>query len=336
MKIFAIGTREKIPKELAPFIIKKSKENVVYCSGKSGSKTLSESLKNSAHFHSLINYAEQRKLSLPRDCKFNMWDILDENVERHRTPRVYVYDAYRTLFERKISSFFQLLEDLVTNDRLTGGLNTFLSNNVYKYPYLYSFDTKAINERNFIEHSSNHIENLIEIFWWTALISRENYYGHLEYRQLKEFKIHNLPYYTQNYGKYTYVILKFELIADWEKQLSKILNRPIKLKKSNMTNSNKGEINILYEEFKKKVTIPSVLFNLIFYKDLKRSGSLVTGVCNHYKIMQKFYDDEFIHAYTDKWKKKLNNEIPDKLYDPKLPSADIIEKVHLYFCKNPR
>ena len=56
-------------------------------------------------------------------------------------------------------------------------------------------------------------------------------------------------------------------------------------------------------------------------------------VCNHYEIMKKFYNQEKINEYLNKWKSKTTNLIPESLYDDNKTSDEILKNIDNYFKK---
>ena len=306
------------------FLINKKVENFIYCCGKSGSSTLYKTLDNSYHTHTFLYFLRvniKNNTFYDPKISYDLFDIIDENMERFNTKHVFFYDVYRTPFERKMSGFFQFLYHIDISS---------LINYIKKNDYLYSFDIMKINKYNFYECMDKNINWLIEIFWWISMINIDNYYSFLEYRNIQNFNIQNKKYFYQDNDKYKYIILKFDNIDEWDKILSHIHKRNIEIKKANIDLG----FNKLYKKFKENFTIPSVLLKVIFYKDFKQHKSY--NICNHYKVMKKFYTKEKIDNYIEYWNKRSNNIIPSDLYDDNIGASEIINNIFNFFKKNPR
>ena len=303
-------------------------ENFIYCSGKSGSMSLTNTLNNSYHTHSLLNFLRYNNLKISDIKKinidFNMFKLLNENSKKYKTKKICVYDAYRTPIERKISAFFHFLNFHNSNSHIDNFLKKIKKNNHY-----YSFDSKKINKKNFFNLMKNNINYLIEIFWWNFMINTDNYYGFQEYENLEDFNISNDKLFIQDYQNFKYIILKFDEISNWDIILSDIFNKKIKIVKSNITEKKNKKVNSLYNDFKNNFKIPKNLFKLIMFKDFKMHS--MHKVCNHFEIMKKFYNQEKIDDYFKKWELKSISLIPDSLYDDDKSSDEILKNIDDYF-----
>lgn len=320
-------------KNLKNLLLKKKIKDYIFCSGKSGSSTLQNSLPGSLHMHSFLCYCRTslNNFSFPDknfNLEFNFFDIVDINMKEHNLSQVYFYDIYRTPIERKMSAFFQHYKTSIKNNPQP------MIENIKKHEYLYSYNVSEINKLNFEKIIRNNVEFLIEIFWWNFMINTDNYYSFLEYKDIEEFNIIDKPYFYQDNGKYKYIVLKFDNINLFSNYLSEIHKKEIIIKPKNIT-SKESEcgINDLYELFKKKFIIPKVLFKLIFYKDHRMHN--LHPICNHYKIMKKFKSDDEINNYINYWDSRSNDIIPEYLYDDKLTSKNIIDNILNYFKNNP-
>ena len=71
---------------------------------------------------------------------------------------------------------------------------------------------------------------------------------------------------------------------------------------------------------KNNFKIPKVLLKLILYKDPKMHSK---KVCNHYKIMKKFYTEEKINEYLENGNLKVSLYHPESLYDDNIIRRNI-------------
>ena len=314
--------------------LSKKIDNFIYCCGKTGSSTLNRTLPNSIHMHSFLFYCRVslKDFSFPNEneINFDFFDIVDINMKKYNQSHVYFYDIYRTPFERKISAFFQHFKThYVTSP-------TEIINDIKKHPYLYSYDVNKLNKDNFRSTIEKNINLLIEIFWWTFMISTDNYYSFEEYRGICDFNIQNEPYYYQDNGKYRYVVLKYKNIKHFSKYLQEIHGKKFEIKNANITSEDvsKDNINNLYDKFKKNFKIPSVLLKIILFKEHQMHR--LHKICNHHKVMKKFMTETEIKKYIEYWKSKSNDIIPEDLYDDTTTWKEIYSKIIDYFKNNPR
>ena len=283
-------------------------ENFVYCSGKTGSMSLNNSLVNSFHTHSLLFFirTQLKDFSFPKiDDKINndIFDVIDLNIKKYNTKTVYFYDVYRKPIERKISAFFQFINVTLSKKPELEKIIRKIKNK----PFLYTFNVNNLNKNNFFQVLENNISFMIEIFWWTFMIETDNYYSFEEYKNINNFKIQKKEFYYQDNGKYKYVILRFEGINNWSKILSYIHNKNIIINKSNITEEKGRFYDKVYPIFKKKFFIPKVLFMILFFKNHRMHELHLE--CNHYKIMQKFHSEDEIKNYIKSWISLTNSKI---------------------------
>lgn len=193
-------------------------ETFVYCGGKCGSKTLYHTLKKSLHVHSNINF---QKISLNGEKEVTIFDII--NYNRSNKKRVYIIDSYRTPIERKISSFFENIQNHLPN------------------------------------YKELSIESIID-FFNTNLLSRLEEYHSLDeafrYFRVDPFTKFNFEkkFIAKTYENITFVKIRFQEINEWSDILSKIFNKQINMVNRNLTETK--EIFNLYNEFKKVYKIP--------------------------------------------------------------------------------
>ena len=312
------------------FLVNKKIKHVVYASAKTGSTTLANTFNDSIHLHGLffyflyyhrnkINVAEFKR----KKPTFTMFDIFDKNIKEFNTDRLFLYDSYRTPIERKISAWFQQVFSYFVVDK--SALQDYINQLKNKQLYL-SFNTDKLTVETFHNYIVNNIDHFIEMFLWTWFITAENYYAFMEYRNIKDFNISDQDYYQQIDDKYTYIILKFNNIKNWDSILSKLHNTNIKLNKQNTT---KDKISQLvpadfYQRFKEKLTIPTVMFKLIMYADF---DELYKPKMNHFEIMKKFLSKTEIKNYIQKWENKSVQNIPENLFDNGKTSNQIIKDI---------
>lgn len=195
----------------------KDVDTFVFCGGKCGSKTLYHTLENSLHVHSNINF---QKMLLNGEKDITIFDIINYN---RSNKKIYIIDSYRTPIERKLSSFFENIRTHLPNykelsmDAITSYFNTNLLARLEEY------------------HS------LDEVF---------------RYFRVDPFTKFNFEkkYISKNYENITFVKIRFQEINEWEYILSDIFNKPINMKKRNLTETK--EIFNLYTEFKQIYKVP--------------------------------------------------------------------------------
>ena len=87
-------------------------EVFVYCGGKCGSVTLENSFKkngyNTKRVHNNIEYQ-----IIMNNSEKTIFNIIDESSKNYEN--IYIIDSYRTPIERKISSFFQNIDNIYQN-----------------------------------------------------------------------------------------------------------------------------------------------------------------------------------------------------------------------------
>ena len=195
----------------------------VYCSGKSGSSTLTYTMNKNGyrafHFHTSEHYKfhciESKKNN-------NLFNVIENSMSNNE--KVYIIDSYRNQIERKISSFFQnYKEENKSIDYITNKID----NKIY---YLENY------------HSINEIFDYFNIEHFTSFDFEKKY---------------NIKYYKN----ITFIKLRFEDIGEWGNILSSIFNEPITIYSDNVS-ENKSyakEITII----KKNFQIPDFMIQII-------------------------------------------------------------------------
>jgi hypothetical protein len=195
----------------------------VYCCGKSGSSTLTNTFNkngyNALHLHSsnyfIVNCAESK-------LNPNIFNLIENSMKNHET--IYIVDSYRNPIERKISSFFQnYKEDNRCIDYITKQLNQ----SIYA-----------------IENYSS----IIEVF---------NYFKIPPFTSFDFEKKYNLV----KYKNIVIIKLRFEDINEWGNILSEIMGKTITIYNDNLSD-NKNYYNE-YKIIKNNYRIPSDLIEII-------------------------------------------------------------------------
>ena len=89
---------------------------IVYCGGKCGSSTLHTTFKKNGlksykiHDNSYFQYLCN---IFKKDTTKTIYDVIDFNVKQRKN--IFIIDSYRTPIERKISSFFQNIDNHIIN-----------------------------------------------------------------------------------------------------------------------------------------------------------------------------------------------------------------------------
>jgi hypothetical protein len=195
----------------------------VYCSGKSGSSTLTKTF-NKNGYNALQIHSSDFFIKVCNESKLNpnIFNLIENSMKNHET--IYIVDSYRNPIERKISSFFQnYKEDNRSIDYIT----------------------KKLNE------SIYHIENYSSIF------EVFNYFKIPSFTSFDFEKKYNLV----KYKNAVIIKLRFEDINEWGNILSEIMGKPITIYNDNIS-ENKSYHNE-YKIIKNNYKIPSDLIEFI-------------------------------------------------------------------------
>ena len=208
----------------------------IYCGAKCGGSTLSKTFINNSyktlHLHTSLFTNINLLNKYISQNKNNIFDIINNNKQNKY---VYIIDSYRNPIERKISSLFQNIEQLIQDYKNKTVIELI---NIFNEQYLFIIEEY---------HSIN------EVF--------ENY-------KISKFDKFNFDK-KYNYMKHENMILiklRFKDIEEWGDILSEIFNKPINIYSENI--SDNKDYNNLYKEFKKyykvsKIYIEKCLINNI-------------------------------------------------------------------------
>jgi hypothetical protein len=235
----------------------------VYCCGKSGSSTLTCTMNKNGYKALHVHCAFHYKNNCIESKKNpNLFDIIEQSMINNT--EVYIIDSYRTPIERKLSSFFQNYKE-----------------NNYSIDYI----TKQIDKNIYL------LENYVsinEIF---------------DYFNIPHFDTFNFvqKYNLLKYKNITFIKLRFEDIKEWDKILSSIFKKKIKIYNDNLS-ENKKYIN-QYNIIKKQYKIPNYIIEIIEND-------------KEFKIYNTIESQE---KYLNFWKQRTKNDnfenIPDD-FDP--------------------
>ena len=209
---------------------------IIFCSGKSGSTTLANTLiKNDINcikIHSKYDFENIKHDNI----KYRIYKNIDEliNVSIKNNKKLYFIDSYRLPIERKISGFFQ---------------------NIHKY--IPDYEEKSI-------------EYLINIFNEKYLLKLENYHSInsiLDEYNIKHFTKFdfNKKFIKKEFDNLVFIKILFKDIKKWNEILSKIFNKNIILFSKN-TSKNKSYFKI-YQKFKEEYKLPKNFINEYLMND---------------------------------------------------------------------
>lgn len=202
----------------------------IFCGAKCGSSTLAFSLNENniktIHSHSEIFFRKKFKKE-----KKTIFEIINEISNKKK---IYIIDSYRTPIERKISSFFQFIHLYV--------------------PYFWK---KTINELIDI-FNNKYVNEMSEYHSINELFDGFN---------IKHFDEFNFEkgYNIKEINNVVFVKLLFKDINDWDKHLTEIFNKTIKITSRNIGEEKKYAS--IYKEFKEKYKVPKSYLNNILAND---------------------------------------------------------------------
>ena len=289
------------------FKIESRLENFIWCSGRSGSTSLYNSLPNCYHTHTFLYFLNQNGVdwnNIEYNYKFNLFDILNINIKDYNSNKINIFDVYRTPIERKISAFFQYLDCVLKNKDIE-----VLLNEARNYQEFYSFDIGHITSHNFVDYFTNKINHLIELFLYFFFLRSDNYYSFLEFEELIDLSFDCKNFHHVKNDKFTFTILKYDQIENWSEQIFNTTSQKIKIMRIN--SSKNTSFGFLYKEFIKNLQIPKVLFEIVMYNDLQMHPLI--PICNHSDVMKKFMNYDEICSYKIYWNERLFNTKNDFL-----------------------
>jgi hypothetical protein len=202
----------------------------IFCSGKSGSSSLHETLKvhfESIHIHSDVEF----RATQPYAGYSSVFELVEHSIKEYDT--VYFIDVYRNPIERRISSYFQH--------------STLESCNYNNY---IATEKDLDSQLAFIENYSS----IAEVF------------NHFELSNFSAFDW-DRGYNIKKHRNIVFIKLRFADIHLWGQYLSSIFGRQIEMVTSNLT---KEKANAeLYEIVRNKYKIPDVVLEYILMTDLE-------------------------------------------------------------------
>ena len=225
----------------------------VYCGGKCGSSSLQSTLKqyyNTLHVHSNNEFYLTTKQK-----SISIFNVINKNSRTN--DKIYIIDSYRTPIERKISSFFENIQVHLPNYKeykLRDLIHYFNIAHIYNLEEYHSID-------EILTHYKLPLFNTFDF---------EKKYNLLVYKNINFIKI------------------RFNDIDNWCNILSNIFNRPINVKKDNM--SENKDYAQLYNNFKKVYYLPQLYYNISLPND------------TNFKIYNSKDEQQ---EYYDKWKERL-------------------------------
>lgn len=201
----------------------------VYCGRKSGSTTLKHTCSNIDNALSIQIHNNEDYLYKYGQCKFNsIFDLVENNTKKHKT--IYIIDSYRTPIEKKISSFFEDIDNYIPNYKdcdISFLISYFNKKYIYgnKCTHIYTEDYEPLDEM-------------------------------LEYFNLSPIKNFNFDQQFEviKHKNLVFIKLRFHEIEKWDVLLSKIIGKDITIIDKNKS-ENKGYYDV-YENFKKNYKIP--------------------------------------------------------------------------------
>lgn len=200
----------------------------VFCSGKSGSTSLYEALKDrfeAIHVHSDFEFRETHSNS----GYSSVFELVEESMGKYE--QVYFIDAYRMPVERRISSYFQhtTLEACNYNNCITA-------------------EKQLDAELAFTETYSS----IAEVF------------AHFGLSNFSTFDW-DRGYNIRHYRNMVFIKLRFADIHLWSQQLSSIFGQPIEMVNSNLSKEKASAE--LYETIKGRYKIPDKVLEYILLTD---------------------------------------------------------------------
>lgn len=199
----------------------------VYCSRKCGSMTLTKTFNQ--YYKAFHVHNQQDFVNFYKETKYSIFDVIEYNSKTNKD--IYVIDVYRTPIERKISSFFQSIDN--------------------HFPNYKKYNTRTLIKffnRRFI-YNLEEFQSIDEIMKHYDIPVFTNFDFEKGYNIVKKDNIH-------------FIKLRFNDIQNWSKILSNIFNRNINIISDNI--SDNKEYAHIYKVFKKYYFIPkNYYFNIL-------------------------------------------------------------------------
>jgi len=193
----------------------------VFCGGKCGGTTLSETFNRNGYKALHLHNFTCNGFNNPTVDITNIYDILENSCKNNEI--VYIIDSYRTPLERKFYSFFQ-------------NINTHLPN------------YKELKMKEIVDFFNENLLNKLEDYH--PINNILNYYNIPPFKEFNFEKGYNLCKKNNIF----FIKILFKDVNSWDTILSRIFKKQILIHPKNLTSSK--EINSLYEEFKKNYRIP--------------------------------------------------------------------------------
>jgi len=255
----------------------------VYASGKTGSTSLHKSFYeyglSSMHTHS-SKYFEERVIREKLGDHFILMDYINHLAKKAKNTLL-IIDIVREPISRKISSFFQSMTTYLE-------FPTNLPKNMAKF--------QGFPLDKLLEHFSDNIGEMIELFNNDYLLKRENYYSFDEYDRdgvsirSRNFDFSNNRMFFLHNSK-RYLILRFEDINMWEGIIQSIGYPNFRLVEENLTE--KKKISKLNNQFKEHYKIPKTTLDYIYLNEKM-----------HAEVLAIFYTQEEQENYYNYWLEK--------------------------------
>ncbi len=240
----------------------------IFCSGKTGSKTLLGGIKNKFGYNSALHVHSSSHFEGGHKNKGRLKDLIIKNSKNFN--KVYIIDSYREPFERGISSFFQNIHKHCPDWRsmtVDGLINLFNEKNLYLLDIYHSY------------HES---------------------WGYFDISTDVKFDFEK-GYITREHDNIVFVKTRLKEAYRWDKIFSEIFNTDISFKYEN--DSKNKDYYKTYLEFKEKYKLPTEVKNNFIsvmngdISNLDRSTPFYLS----WSEMKKFMTEKEIEDYLKKW-----------------------------------
>jgi len=222
---------------------------IVNCSGKSGGCTLYNTF--ISNNYKAIRCHNDYEFKFSNSTNISLYDVIDNNKD------ILIIDSYRNPIERKISSFFE-------------NINTYLPN----------YNELTVDEIINFFNNNNFIYDLEEYHSINELLD------HYNLPRFASFDFNRKYNFCNKNDKY-FIKIRFKDINEWSKILSKIFNKYIFIKNSNL--SLNKEYSDTYNEFIYKYKVPKKFLEENLENDIE------------FKIYNSIYEQD---EYLQKWNVK--------------------------------
>lgn len=199
----------------------------IYCSGKSGSMTLLQTLDR--HFHCLhVHNNLHFQTEIAGSGEISVFECIEQSFQRYK--EVFVIDSYRLPVERVISSFFQNIETHLTPEDM------------------------ELDEQQLLCLISDRLDQKIRMEHYHSINEVMTYFNAPPFSAFDFEKGFNL--YKQ--GPVVFIKLRFADIDRWGDILSELFRKKIILQSSNL--SREKPYSGLYTRFKDYYRVPAIAF----------------------------------------------------------------------------